>query len=76
MNNLTYDITDKDVAWMQEQYRVKFGMTLSKEQAFRKTHDLVRQTELIYRPITKQQVEQLKNKYEDIGNGETEPSPN
>lgn len=76
MNNLTYDITDKDVAWMQEQYRFKFGMTLSKEQAFRKLHSLVRQTELIYRPITKRQVEQLKNMYEDKGNGKTEPSPN
>lgn len=60
MNNLTYQITNKDIKWLQKQYYDRFGITLDKETAHRKLHKLVRQMELIYRPITKKQASIIK----------------
>lgn len=59
MNDLTYDITDKDVQWMREQYRTEFGQEISTDTAYRKLHLLVRQMELVYSPITKQQAQEV-----------------
>lgn len=71
MSDFTYDITDKDVKWTQDRYRNDFGITLTREDAYRKTCLFVRQVELTYRPITKQQVQQLNNENEDIDNDVT-----
>lgn len=59
--DLTYDITEKDVQWMQEQYRSKFSIELDTETAYRKLHLLVRQMEIVYQPITKAQAEKIMN---------------
>lgn len=66
MTDLTYDITDKDVRWIQEQYRARFKLDIDPETAYRKLHLLVRQMELVYRPITKQQAMDVN---EDVING-------
>lgn len=66
MSTLTYDITDKDVQWMREQYRTRFGLEINNEAAYRKLQSLVRQMELVYRPITKQRAKGLKNMNENI----------
>lgn len=55
MNDLTYDITDKDVLWVQEQYSSKFSIELDTEAAFRKLQLLVRQMHVLYQPVTKEQ---------------------
>lgn len=65
MSTLTYDITDKDVQWMREQYRTRFGLEINNEAAYRKLQSLVRQMELLYRPITKGQVKKLNEKKND-----------
>ena len=71
MSDLVYDITDKDVKWTQDKYRTMFGIKLTREEAYRKTHMYVRQMDLMYRPVTKQQVQQLNNENEDIDNDVT-----
>lgn len=65
MSTLTYDINDKDVQWMREQYRTRFGLEIDNEAAYRKLQSLVRQMELLYRPITKGQVKKLNEKKND-----------
>jgi hypothetical protein len=59
MNDLAYDITDKDVQWMRDKYRARFGLEINAETARRELYRLVRQVELVYRPITKQQAKEV-----------------
>jgi hypothetical protein len=66
--DLTYDITDKDVLWMQKQYRSKFGIELDNEAAMRKLHLLVRQMHVLYQPITRKQAQQVTNANENTSN--------
>lgn len=68
MNDLTYDITDKDVLWVQEQYRSRFGIELDNEAAMRKLHLLVRQMHVLYQPITKAQARQINEEQYDSKN--------
>lgn len=50
---------------MREQYRTRFGLEINNEAAYRKLQSLVRQMELLYRPITKGQVKKLNEKKND-----------
>lgn len=59
MTDLTYDITDKDVLWIQEQYRTRFKLDIDPETAHHKLQLLLRQMELVYSPITKQQAKDV-----------------
>lgn len=54
------DIKKSDVADMQRLYKEHFNIDLDYDTAYRKLTLLVRQMELIYQPITEEQVSQLK----------------
>lgn len=65
MKDITYDINDKDIKWIQKEYQTRFGVVLDNDEAHRKLHLLVRQMELTYRPITKKQLEKLNENEEN-----------
>jgi hypothetical protein len=55
------DITVQDVLKFQALYKIRFGRDVDDRTAKRKLNMLVRQMEVIYRPITKDQLDELKN---------------
>lgn len=61
MNATATDITSDDVKKFRELYRNRLGRTIDKKTAYRKLSLLVRQMELVYRPITKEQSVAIKN---------------
>lgn len=65
MNDLAFDVTEKDVQKLQDLYKNTLGIDLDTETAYRKAHLLLRQMELVYQPITKQQAGKLNNENED-----------
>lgn len=65
MNDLAFDVTEKDVQKLKVLYKSLLGIELDAETAYRKAHLLLRQMELVYQPITKQQAGQLNNENED-----------
>lgn len=52
-------ITEADVQKMQGLYTQRFGIKLERDEAYRKLALLVRQMEIIYQPITAQQLQEL-----------------
>lgn len=54
-----YDIRPSDVADIQRMYKEHFDIDLDYETAYRELTKLVRQMELVYRPITNEQVDAL-----------------
>ncbi|MEK7621426.1 MAG: hypothetical protein AAB395_03690 [Patescibacteria group bacterium] len=56
------NITDKDVAEFQTLYKARFGKDIDRTEARDKLSKLVRQMEIVYQPITKKQVKDLKEK--------------
>lgn len=73
MNDLAFDVTEKDVQKLQALYKSLHGIDLDYETAYRKAHLLLRQMELVYRPITKQQAAQLNNENENKINERQSP---
>jgi len=59
------DITKKDVTEFQGLYKKKFGIELDYQEAYKKLALLVRQMEIIYQPITKQQYEEYTQRWGD-----------
>lgn len=57
------DITKKDIAEFQALYMEKFGITLDNQEAYKKLTLLVRQMEIVYQPITKQQYEEYTEQH-------------
>ena len=53
------DITEKDVKCFQELYKTKFGKEIDAQTARHKLTMLVRQMEVVYQPIKKEQLEEL-----------------
>lgn len=53
------EILDSDVKKFQTLYKEKFGKELNSTAARHKLSMLVRQTEIVYQPITKKQLEDL-----------------
>lgn len=53
------DITDKDVKEFQDLYETKFAKKLDYQTARHKLSMLVLQMKTVYKPITKEQVEEL-----------------
>lgn len=49
------NITKKDIADFQSLYKEKFNVELDYQTAYKKLTMLVRQMEIVYQPITKQQ---------------------
>lgn len=61
------DIKPSDVADMQRLYKEKFGMEIDYQTAYSELTRLVRQMELVYRPITKEQAEAVNGKQPPSG---------
>lgn len=55
-------LPESKIRQFQDLYKKRFGIELSKEEALEKGLILIRQMELIYRPITKEQLRQLEEK--------------
>jgi hypothetical protein len=55
-------LTDNDVIEFQKLFNKQFGVVLSQDTAYRKLTMLVRQIELIYKPINLKRYEQYVNK--------------
>ena len=53
------EITEKDIAEFRKLYNEKFGMEIDDQTARKKLSMLVRQMEVVYRPITKSQIDKL-----------------
>ncbi len=53
------DITNKDVAKYQAIYKKKFGKEIDTQEARKQLTSLVGMMSVIYKPITKEQVEEL-----------------
>jgi len=58
------DITQKDITKFKALYSEKFGISLTDKMALVKLSMLVRQMELIYRPVRQEHIDAL-----DYGNG-------
>lgn len=58
-------ITDTDIAEFQDLYQKQFGGVLDKDEAFKKLTLLIRQVEIVYQPITKEQYQQYVNEHGD-----------
>jgi hypothetical protein len=54
------NITDKDITEFQTLYKARFGKDIDRTEARDKLSKLVRQMEIVYQPITKKQVKDLK----------------
>ena len=54
-------LSKSDIKQFQSLYQKHFGMELDDKQAHQKLHLLVRQMEIVYRPITKQQAMKYGN---------------
>ena len=58
-------LTDKDIAKFQKLYKEKFNIELDYNAAYEKASKLVRQMEIVYQPITKEQAKTFKPKKTD-----------
>ncbi len=54
------ELLDSDIIKYQKLYKAQFGKDIDKHNAREQLSKLVRQMELIYQPITKQQLEDFK----------------
>lgn len=52
-------LLDADIKKFQELYKARFGMDISKEEALAKGTQLVRLMELVYKPMTPEEHEQI-----------------
>lgn len=55
-------LPESKIRQFQDLYKKRFGIELSKEQALEKGLILIRQMQIIYQPITKEQLRQLEEK--------------
>ncbi len=58
------NITDKDITEFQALYKARFGKDIDRTEARDKLSKLVRQMEIVYQPITKEQSDKYSNKNE------------
>ena len=56
------NITDEDISEFQALFKARFDIDLDHNTARDKLSKLVRQMEIVYQPITKKQLEDLKAK--------------
>lgn len=63
------ELTKSDIAKFKKLYKEKFDIELDDITARQKLALLVRQMEIVYQPVTKQQVEELRKRdAEDLAN--------
>lgn len=60
--------TNEQIEKFQTIYKNRFGIEISREEAFEKGVQLVRLVKLIYKPMTKQDYLELKKRQEKIDN--------
>jgi len=53
-------LADKDIKSFMEIYKNRFGKELSREEAFEKATSLLRMIELVYKPMTEQEYNNLQ----------------
>lgn len=61
MDDRTVTVTPKDVAKFKQLYLTRTGVELDNVTATHKLHMLLRQMQVVYRPITRQQLKQLSD---------------
>lgn len=57
-------ITDKDIAEYKALYEARFGKEIDSTEARSQLSKLVRQMEIVYQPITQEQLDKYSNKNE------------
>ena len=60
-------LSDKDVKSFSEIYKNRFGKELSYEEATQKANTLLRMVELIYKPMTVQEYNNLQKRRRETG---------
>ncbi len=59
-------LTKAQLKKYRELYKERFGFDISKEEACEKAENLVRMVELVYKPMTKQELKQLQNRRKEL----------
>lgn len=59
------ELTTKDILKFQQLFKARFNVDVDQETARRKLSSLVRQMELVYRPVSKDQLDELKDENND-----------
>lgn len=58
-------LTDQDITKFQALYQSEFSMEISREEAYEKGIKLIRLVKLIYKPMTKEEHEQIQKHRQD-----------
>ena len=61
-------LTNEQVAKFQAIYKAKFGLEISREQAYEQGIKLVRLMQLVYRPMTKGELVKVNGRQENLNN--------
>lgn len=60
-------LTDKQITSFMEIYKNRFGKELDREEAFGKATSLLRMVELVYKPITETEYNNLQRRRQETG---------
>ncbi len=60
-------LTDKQIISFMEIYKNRFGKEISREEAFEKAASLLRMVELVYKPMTEQEYNNLQKRRQETG---------
>lgn len=60
-------LTEEQITKFQTLYRKRFGKEISREQALEKGIKLIRLIEIIYKPMTEAEFQQLQNRRRETG---------
>lgn len=60
-------ITDEQITKYQTLYKNRFGKEISKEEACEQGIKLIRLVELVYKPITKEEFQELQQRRRETG---------
>ena len=61
-------LTDEQIKTYQTLYKNRFGISISREDAFDMGVKLIRLVELIYKPMSEAEYQQLKKRHRETGN--------
>ena len=64
-------LTENEVSKFQELYRKRFGKEISREEAYEQGAKLIRLVELIYKPMTEAEYQQLQERRRETGDLKT-----
>lgn len=69
-------LSDERIVKLQALYKKHFGKELSKEDAYEKGAKLVRLVQLVYKPITEKEYQELQKRIKKADNPPTEQGSN